>query len=130
MKNIYISLLFASISLNCFSQNEANHWYFGQFNGLDFTTGLAVTDASDTAMFSFEGCASVSDPMGNLLFYANSGKMNVGGVHRGVVCNKIHTVMPNGLLGDTCGDGASFQSCIIIPNVGTTNQYYLFTNDP
>ena len=66
------------------------------------------------------GSASVSDALGNLLFYTN-------GV---TVWNKDHAVLPNGSdlgSGDPFGTAVS-QSVVIIPNPSNANQYYIFTN--
>jgi hypothetical protein len=79
----YFLILF--LSINLYSQKESNIWYFGEFAGLDFSNGapLALTDGQiDTA----EGCATISDANGQLLFYTDGKK----------VWNKNHQVMPNG----------------------------------
>jgi hypothetical protein len=112
-----------------FSQKEANHWYFGDYAGLDFTSGVPAFDGG-SSLASYQGSSSVSDPSGNLLFYANSGDIEIfSDTMYGVVCNRNHQVMPHGILRDTCGS-QTFQSCIIIPKVGDINKYYLFTIDP
>lgn len=97
-----------------FAQNEANIWYFGGNAGLDFNSGSPVA-LTNGKLSSLEGCATISDSLGNLLFYSNGM----------TVWNSDHTVMSNGtgLIGDT----SSSQSVIIVPRPGFNNMYYLFT---
>jgi gliding motility-associated-like protein len=91
-----------------------NQWYFGEQAGIDFTGGAtAITDANQ--MYSEEGCATVSDVNGDLLFYTNGS----------TVWNKDHLVMLNGdLIG---GDSTSTQSAIIVPVPNETTLFYIFT---
>ena len=56
--------------LSVFSQKQANIWYFGKNAGLDFNSGTAIP-LTDGAMNTWEGCASIADPNGNLLFYTD-----------------------------------------------------------
>ncbi|MEI6310709.1 MAG: T9SS type B sorting domain-containing protein [Bacteroidota bacterium] len=64
---------------------------------------------------SVEGCATISDKEGNLLFYTN-------GVN---VWNKNHNLMPNG--NGLGGGWSSTQSACIVKQPGNLNIYYLFT---
>ena len=52
------------------AQNQNNRWYFGINAGLNFNSGSPVA-LTDGALFSNEGCATISDNSGNLLFYTN-----------------------------------------------------------
>lgn len=108
-----------------FSQKEASHWYFGNGAGLIFDvdagTVTATTDASGTIQTN-EGCSSISDFNGNLLFYTDGRN----------VWDKNHDIMPNanynagtGLMGDP----SSTSSGLIVPKPGNPNQYYIFTVD-
>ena len=65
-----------------FSQNEANVWYFGKYAGLDFSSGNPVL-IHGSNMFAQEGCATINDKNGQLLFYTNGLS----------VWNKQHQVM-------------------------------------
>src|SRR5688500_15733653 len=91
MKNIFLILYFF-IANHSFSQKEVKQWYFGGNCGIDFTGVVPITH-SNSAMVAFEGCASISDTSGNVLFYTN-------GVE---IWNKNHATMANGasLLGST-----------------------------
>ncbi|MDI1307127.1 MAG: PKD domain-containing protein [bacterium] len=111
-KTLLIVVLF--LSLGCFAQGEANIWYFGYHAGLDFNSGNPVV-LTDGQLNTQEGCSTISNATGQLLFYTN-------GVS---VWNKNHQIMPNG--SNLFGDSSSTQSAIIIPKPNDPNIYYIFT---
>ncbi|MBC6999641.1 T9SS type B sorting domain-containing protein [Cytophaga sp. FL35] len=98
------------------SQLEASIWYFGENAGLDFSSGAPVA-LTDGAMITQEGCATISDGNGNLLFYTS-------GV---TVWDRTHNPMPNGT--GLLGDFSSSQSAIVVPDPGNPDLYYVFTVD-
>ena len=98
------------------SQREANNWYFGNNAGIQFNADGSVTALDDGALTTLEGCASISDAFGDLLFYTN-------GV---TVWDREHNEMPGGD-GVLLGDDSSSQSSIIIPQPESDNIYYIFT---
>jgi gliding motility-associated-like protein len=104
---------FLLINIFCFAQGEANIWYFGEKAGLDFNSGSPVA-LSDGMIWTTEGCATISNGAGQLLFYTD-------GVR---AWNRNHIEMTN--LGLN-GDYSSTQSAIIIPKPGSNNIYYIFT---
>ena len=85
-----ISILIYSAFLAS-AQNESNIWYFGENAGLDFNSGIPVA-LIDGQLVTQEGCVSIADNNGDLLFYTDGS----------LVYNKNHLVMPNGsgLTGD------------------------------
>ncbi|MEZ4805582.1 MAG: gliding motility-associated C-terminal domain-containing protein [Bacteroidia bacterium] len=99
-----------------FTQNEANIWYFGYNAGLDFNSGAPVA-LTNGQLRTDEGCSSVSDNAGNLLFYTDGVK----------VYNKKHQIMPNG--NGLLGNFSSTQSSIVVPQPGSNSLYYIFTVD-
>jgi len=115
MKRIVFLLLiiFPSIS---FSQNEAAIWYFGENAGLDFNSGTPVV-LTDGQLNTYEGCATISDATGNLLFYTN-------GV---TVWDSTHSIMLNGT--GLAGNSSSTQSAIIVQKPNNIDEYYIFTVD-
>ena len=123
MKNLFIYALFF-VSILGFSQAEASHWYFGEGAGLIFDLSTDTVTASTAAQNSIntsEGCSSIADFNGNLLFYTDGRN----------VWDKNHNIMPNanypanGLLGDP----SSTSSGLIVPKPGNPDQYYVFTVD-
>ena len=119
MKSVAISkrtiyMLMLLLTLNCMAQKEASIWYFGEQAGLDFNNcdPVALTDGMLTQL---EGCATIADTNGNLLFYTD-------GV---TVYNSNHMVMPNGI--GLWGSPSSSQSAIIVPNSDDSSLYYIFT---
>ncbi len=89
-------------------------WHFGFGAGVDFRYDPPLgIDGSN--MDQWEGCASISDQQGDLLFYTN-------GVS---VWNANHTTMPNGT--GLYGSISSTQSGVIVPYPGDPDTYYIFT---
>lgn len=101
-----------------FSQKEAYNWYFGENAGITFNTpDLRPIALTNGALVTDEGCATISDKDGRLLFYTD-------GV---TVWNRNHVPMPNGT--GLMGHRSSTQSAIIIPKPKNNNIYYIFTTD-
>jgi|TARA_B110000261_G_scaffold132696_1_gene149201 gliding motility-associated-like protein len=98
------------------AQKEGNIWYFGKNAGLDFNSGIPVA-LTDGELYSVEGCASICDANGDLLFYTDGM----------TVYNKNHGVMPNGT--GLLGHNSSSQSAIIVKKPMSNNLYYIFTVD-
>ena len=115
MKKHLLILLLLTPAL-AWSQTIADHWYFGEFAGLDFSGGdpMAVTDG---ALLTWEGASAISDEEGNLLFYTDGSK----------VWNREHEQMPNGI--NLNGNFSSTQSAIIVPRPESDRYYYIFTVD-
>ena len=109
-----ISFLLLFFALNSFSQKEANFWYFGRNAALDFTSGNPVA-LNDGALNTNEGSATISNKLGELLFYTDGS----------TVFNKNHEIMSNG--GGLLGDQSSSQSAIIVPKPENNDIYYIFT---
>ena len=114
MKNSAI-LLFIFLMTNQFgyAQNENNNWFFGQNCGVSFNPIITPTGALNT----FEGCASISDNLGNLLFYTD-------GIS---VINRNNLPMTNGT--GLKGSSSSTSSAIIVPKPCSESEYYIFTVD-
>ncbi len=99
-----------------FSQGEANIWYFGQNAGLDFNSGSPVP-LLDGQINTLEGCAVLSNNLGQLLFYTD-------GI---TIYNRNHNVMQNGT--GLLGHPSTTQSATIVPKPGNPNLFYVFTID-
>ncbi len=97
---------------------RANVWYFGNKAGIDFnpifdTPPGAAKALSNSIMDAPEGCATVSDRNGELIFYTDGDK----------VFDKTHTQIDSGI----GGDPTSAQSALIVPVPGDETLYYIFT---
>lgn len=108
------------IFLLCFAfakaQLQSSYWYFGINGGVNFSSGTAVA-IDDGQLLTLEGCSTISDAQGNLLFYTDGS----------IVYDRNHNLMPNGF--DLKGNSSSTSSSIVIPDPGNTNRFYLFTVD-
>lgn len=115
-------ILVIQIFLLCKSSfaQQNNIWYFGKKAGLNFNTTAnqpVPAPIFNSVMDADEGCTTICDNDGNLLFYSN-------GL---TVYNRNHQVMLN-------GDGlmaniSTLQSSIIIPFPGSNTIFYIFTAD-
>ncbi|MBX3165278.1 MAG: hypothetical protein KF900_12450 [Bacteroidetes bacterium] len=52
------------------AQNENTKWYFGNHVALDFMTNPPIV-LNNSQMNTSEGCSSIADAAGNLLFYTD-----------------------------------------------------------
>ncbi len=97
-----------------YAQQEAANWYFGENAGINFGTDGSITVLNDGQLNTVEGCSSISDASGNLLFYTDGQR----------VYNRNHLEMSTFLLK---GDESSTQSAIVVPKPNDPNIYYIFT---
>ncbi|HOZ30226.1 MAG TPA: T9SS type A sorting domain-containing protein [Bacteroidales bacterium] len=117
MKSILIFILATTFPICLFSQeNTAHQWFFGEYCGVDFSHGVpyGITGGQITG---WEGCATVGDMNGNLLFYTDGQ----------VIYDRNHDVMENGT--GLMGHWSSAQSSIIIRVPGSNDKFYVFTTD-
>jgi len=119
MKNYfknYLVLAIALLSVVSSAQNQTKKWLFGATAGIDFVPGTPIPITTG-AMNPWEGCASIADATGALLFYTDGLQ----------VWNKLNLVMPNGT--GLMGNSSSTQSGVIVKQPGNPNIYYIFTTD-
>ncbi|WP_282123980.1 T9SS type B sorting domain-containing protein [Algibacter mikhailovii] len=111
-------LIFCVLRLTTYAQNEATNWYFGFNSGIKFNlANNTVSALSDGKLNTIEGCATISDDLGKLLFYTD-------GI---TVWNRNNDIMRNGT--GLRGDPSSTQSAIIVPKPNSDTIYYIFTVD-
>ncbi len=106
---VSIILLFSVTAL----AQQNNQWIFGNHAGIDFNTGTAIP-FYNSKINALEGCASVCDASGNLLFFTDGLS----------VWDKNNQLMPNGT---GLGGGSSSTTTIVLQRPGNCTQYYLFT---
>ena len=103
-----------------YSQNQCkkgNIWYFGENAGLDFNSGspIALTDGQ---MYTDEGCASIADEQGNLLFYTDGE----------TVWSNNDAIMDGGIgLNGLSVSYPTTQGSLIVKRPNSSSIYYLFT---
>jgi len=114
LKKYYLLWILWIFTVDCSAQKENNNWYFGELCGITFNT-QPPSALVDGQMKTLEGCATMSNSQGQLLFYTN-------GVS---IWDRTHTVMPNG--NGLKGDGSSTQSAVIVPFPDSPHLYYVFT---
>ena len=117
MKNRYFLIILCLFVFNIsFAQKEASYWFFGENAGLNFNSGFPVPTL-EGSLNTLEGCATISDKKGELLFYTDGT----------TVWNRMHDEMPSGTT--LRGNSSSSQSAIIVPKPGDINIYFIFTVD-
>ncbi len=99
-----------------YGQKEVNNWYFGNYAGITFNT-LTPSGITNGQLNTYEGCATISNANGDLLFYTDGIK----------VWDSTHNVTPNGT--GLKGNSSSTQSAVVIPRPGNPGKYYIFTVD-
>lgn len=114
MKKILLLISCAFLSNFSNAQHSTDNWFFGVNAALHFPGPTVITGSG---LVTTEGCASISNSTGGILFYTD-------GIS---VWNRNNVVMPNGtgLMGGT----SSTQSALIVPKPGSINLYYIFTVD-
>ncbi len=118
----FSALLFIGFIPIMTAQLQNNNWYFGTNLGLNFS-GTTPTEIFDSAMSSDGGSATVSDAVGNLLFYTNGEN----------VWNKNHNLMLDGnntiALLTSFGPSGASQSVVVVPKPDDAGKYYVFSNN-
>jgi gliding motility-associated-like protein len=118
MKNLFVIVLLLLFLPVTYAQNEASFWYFGRNAGLQFDADTGtVTALTNGRLNTLEGCTSISDIDGELLFYSDGR----------TVWNRNHDVMTNGF--GLKGDESSTSSGLIVPKPQDPDFYYIFTVD-
>lgn len=125
---ILLILLILVIPALSIAQKQANHWHFGDNRSIDFSTGAPIS-VGGSQLVTYEGCASVSDPMGRLLFYTNGGGREAFSLQdAGHIWDSNHQVMYD-MMGIEGGGFSAAQSSVIVEMPGQDSVYYLFTMD-
>src|SRR4051812_12145766 len=101
MRKIYILFFLTIVAFKSFTQHAADNWYFGNHAALNFSSGSPAV-LSNSVMVTDEGCSSISDDTGMLLFYTNGD----------TVFNRNHNIMLNGT--GFLGHQSSTQSALIV----------------
>lgn len=124
MKKLYLKIIIVFFSFNCYSQNLQNaNWIFGSGGvRLNFQNPTPTIMTGPTNFNYFcgsttlvEGCATISDNNGDLMFYTNGVK----------VFNSSYNIMssPN----DLFGDKSSSQNVVILPWPSNNNKFFIVT---
>lgn len=119
MRYIISGFLILLISTACKGQGEANNWYFGKYAAISFNSG-GPQPVFNSQMNAVEGCSSISDRNGNLLFYSD-------GLF---IWNRNHQRMIDPATGflSQIGDNADgTQTGVIIPWPGRDSLYFVFS---
>ncbi|MBK8363838.1 MAG: hypothetical protein IPL24_09160 [Bacteroidetes bacterium] len=109
------------ITFSAEAQNRNSIWCFGDSAGIDFRN-ISMPVPISTGMDSRGTCASISDSLGSLLFYAYAAPDGTWPPN-GKVYNANHQIMLNG---DSINGAGMYDEMIIIPKPGNSSIYYLF----
>ncbi len=110
--------LFIILTFDASAQGPSSNWYFGDSAGIEFNNYNPSFLLNSNLGVAFEGCAALSDPNGELLFYAQPS----------FVLNQLHDTVENG--SDLTGNATSTQGALFIPNPVDSTITYLFTQTP
>ncbi len=116
MKYINLILFFFGLIANILGQGKNNTWYFGSNSGLNFNNAN-INILNDGVNDLIGGTSSISDSLGNLLFYSDGQ----------TVWNKNHVIMNNG---NTIGISPNAdQSVLILPYPKSDSLFHVFAID-
>ena len=110
-----ILLLFFSAAL--LAQKQSNVWFFGQKAGISFHNGVGEALNNGQQIHTTEGCASICNKEGTLLFYTNG--ITIWNQQH----EPINTSMP------LMGDASATQSVLILPKTNDETNFYIFTTN-
>ncbi|MEM7571374.1 MAG: gliding motility-associated C-terminal domain-containing protein [Bacteroidota bacterium] len=120
--------LFLCFGGSLVAQNEALIWHFGDSVAVSFASGSPERIAP-SSMTSPEGCASICDANGQLLYYTNGGGRisdQSGGQNPGMIWDRNGDLLYD-MMGTEGGGFSARQSSIFIPDPAAPSNYYLFT---
>ena len=105
-------------------QGRNSIWCFGDSAGIDFRN-ISAPSVFASGINSKGTSASITDSLGNLLFYAGSPDIRYfnNGVLKAVVYNRDHIQMVNG---DSLNCEVWYHEIVIIPDPSNQNLYYIF----
>ncbi|MGA3014841.1 MAG: PKD domain-containing protein, partial [Bacteroidales bacterium] len=113
MKTKFITSLIILLPFLGFSQDEWNNWYFGAKAGVSFNSGIPQY-LMDGQMTTERSVATVSDSLGNLLFYTDGTR----------VYDRTGSIMPNG---SDLLSREQDQAVYVVRNITDDSLYYIFT---
>ena len=126
MKIISLFLFILLSPVVVLSQQQNYNWCFGDSAGITFNN-LSNPTPFQSGMNSRGSCASISDSLGNLLFYASTPyRQNmVNGLSRlAAVFNKQHLLMQNG---DTIVGQGWYHEIVTVPKPAIDSIYFVFS---
>lgn len=112
----FFLIYFFCLTNNLYSQQETNNWFFGYNAGVNIN-GPNPLAISGGKVNTIECCASISNSIGELLFYTNGAN----------VFDKNHNQMPNGF--GLLSNASATQGALIIKKPDSNNLYYIFNID-
>ena len=125
MRNWNLTILFSLACLISSGQGKNSIWCFGDSAGIDFRN-ISSPSIFGSGMNSKGSCATVSDSLGNLIFYCATPDIvnfNNGVMPLGIVYNRNNEKMQNG---DSLNCRAWYHEMVIVPNPNNSNLYYIF----
>lgn len=115
MKHFLLSVfILIGLSLSGFAQKEADNWYFGYGQAENFSSGNPV-HVNGSNMVADYGSTSLSDSLGNLLFYSDGNEL----------FNRNNFIMPHG--DSLLSNGYATSPCVAFRMPGSLKKYYIFT---
>ena len=117
---VFVILLFPGF---LFAQGEWNNWIFGKHAGLNFSSGNPVPITNVSPLFyAPESTITVSDSIGNLLFYGENNGYN----NSEYIYNRDNNRTPNGNLINGNRDDNP-QPLFVVKKITEDSVYYIFS---
>jgi hypothetical protein len=120
-----ISILLIISSIECISQHRGNIWIFGDSISITFN-GNASPLIDSMPADGREAVASISDSVGNLIFYGGSRWQYGTECYYTYLYNRLGNYMQNSL--GLFGHCSATHGTLILPLPASNSLYYVFTN--
>ena len=117
-KHLFILLLLVITFSFVKAQYRNSIWCFGDSAGIDFRN-LSMPVPISTSLDTRGSCVSISDSLGNLLFYGNT-RANGSIAQTGIIYNRNHDIMQNG---DSIAGEGWYHELLIIPFPNDLNKF-------
>jgi len=124
MRSIAILVMLSLSSFLASGQGKNTIWCFGDSAGIDFRNRLSPV-VFQSGINTKGTAASISDSLGNLLFYSGSPDIRYlnNGVLKAIIYNNRHEQMLNG---DSLNCEVWYHEMVIVPSPENPDQYYVF----
>lgn len=128
MRKALILFVICISALSLQAQFTNNNWTFGDSCGIKFNA-TGIDSIYRTSVNARGSCATISDSLGNLLFYATAPDvslyLNTSTINRGRIYNRQHNMMEGG---DSIATVSWYRELLILPWPDSVNKFVVIAS--